>query len=151
MQLYILHINNGGEKLEVYTSEEQCDKRFDSFYDEDCDPEEDPTWFQENIQRYVALSMEQYLDICKHVGCTPDHSLWFLDGDIVDYKDIHNYPGLWENNLFTPEQVARLYTILGLMEELGPDVHEYIIDAVDNDLIDTYFNITKSQIEKRGA
>ena len=137
MQLYILHINNGGEKLEVYTSEEQCDKRFDSFYDEDALPEdgEDPHWFQENIHRYVACSLKQYLDVCEHVGCTPDHSLWFIDGEILDYKDIHDHPGLWSGNLYlhlTQKQRGDLLEILKLMKELGPESHDFINNYLNN-------------------
>ena len=99
MQLHILHINNGGEKLEVFTSEEQCDQRFESFYDKDAlEDEEDPRWMQENIHRYMARSLKEYRDVCEHVGCTPDHSLWFIEGfdEIVDYKHIHNFPQLYK-------------------------------------------------------
>ena len=91
MQLYILHFSTGSEKLEVYTSEQQRDARYESFYDED---DHDSKWAQLDIHRYQAHSMEEYYAVCEHVGCTPDYSLWFIDGDIVDYKHIHNFPQL---------------------------------------------------------
>lgn len=88
MQLYILHFSTGSEKLEVYTSEQQRDLKWDSYYDEDW-PE-----YQLDIHRYEAHSLEEYHAVCEHVGCTPDYSLWFIDGDIIDYRNIHNFPQL---------------------------------------------------------
>ena len=88
MRLYILHNTNGGEMLEVFTSEQQRDARFDSFYDEDF-PE-----YQLDIHRYNCNSLEEYHAVCEHIDCPPSYSLWFIDGNIVDYKDIHDYPQL---------------------------------------------------------
>ena len=146
MQLYILHFSTGSEKLEVYTSEQQRDARWESFYDEEW-PEH-----QMDIHRYEAISLEGYHDICEHIGENPEYSLWFIDGDIVDYKDIHDHPGLWSGNpyeKYSHEERVALLKMLKLVQELGPDFHEYILDALENDRIDTYLNITKSQITKR--
>ena len=138
MQLYILHFSTGSEKLEVYTSEQQRDARWNSFYDEEW-PEH-----QMDIHRYEAISLEGYHDICEHIGEDPEYSLWFIDGDIVDYKDIHDHPGLWSGNpyeKYSHEERVGILKILTMMEELNsqgidvklwwemvndPDVNNYL-------------------------
>ena len=101
MQLHILHITSNCSKLEVFTSAKQAQQRYDSFYDQDADPSEgeDPHWMQEDIHHYVADSIEEYRDVCTHIGEDPEYSLWFIEDvdHIVDYKHIHNYPQLHNN------------------------------------------------------
>jgi hypothetical protein len=82
MQFHILHFSTGSEKLEVYNSEQRCDQRWDSFYDEEF-PE-----YQLDIHRYVASSLKEYRDVCEHIGVDPEYSLWFIDGmnEILEYK-----------------------------------------------------------------
>ena len=116
MQLYILHFSTGSEKLEVYTSEQQGDQRWQSFHDED-HPE-----YQMDIHRYQAHSLEEYHDICEHIGEDPNYSLWFIDGNIVDYKDIHSYPGLWNGSSYADlarEQQIALKRILEYVKDLS--------------------------------
>ena len=93
MQLHIIHITSNCSKLEVFISEEQEQQRYDSFYDPE--EEDDPHWKQEQVHRYVASSLKEYHDVCTHIGEDPEYSLWFIDGDWVDYKDIHDFPQLY--------------------------------------------------------
>ena len=88
MQLYILHFSTGSEMLEVCTSEQRRDRKWDAYYD--------PDWpeYQMDIHRYNCNSLEEYHAVCEHIGCPPSYSLWFIDDNIVDYKDIHDYPQL---------------------------------------------------------
>jgi hypothetical protein len=80
MQLYILHFSEGAEKLQVYTDGQLRDAHWNHYGDE---PD-----YQETLHRYDVSGMEGYLALCEDIGEDADWSLWFIDGDILDFEDI---------------------------------------------------------------
>ena len=82
MQLYILHFSEGAEKLQVYNDQKQRDDHYDWYAT--AHGEE----YQATIHRYDASNMDGYHAVCEDIGEDPDWSLWYIDGDIVDYEDL---------------------------------------------------------------